>query len=261
MRLIQVDAFTGKAFAGNPAAVCLMDAPRDAMWMQDVAREMNLSETAFVEAAPAGFGLRWFTPEVEVDLCGHATLASAHVLWEEGKVTPDASISFETRSGALHCHRRTDRIEMDFPARPVAEVDAPSALVQAVGVSPVSAWHGAVGYLLELGSEADVRNARPDFAALRAFPDGWTCITAPATAGGFDFVSRFFAPASGIDEDPVTGAAHCALADFWSKRTGRTEFRAYQCSSRGGVVFARVDGDRVHLGGQAVTVLRGELVA
>ena len=260
MRLVQVDAFTGKAFAGNPAAVCLMDEPRDATWMQDVAREMNLSETAFVEPASKGFALRWFTPEVEVDLCGHATLASAHVLWEEGRVEADASIVFSTRSGPLRCHQRRDRIEMDFPSRPVVEVEAPSGLFEAVGVSPESVWHSAVGFLLELRSEADVRNVRPDFGALRAIANAWTCITAPATSGGFDFVSRFFAPASGIDEDPVTGAAHCSLADFWSKRTGRTEFRAYQCSSRGGVVFARVDGDRVHLGGQAVTVLRGELV-
>lgn len=260
MRLIQVDAFTGKAFAGNPAAVCLMDAPRDATWMQEVAREMNLSETAFVEKAPEGFGLRWFTPEVEVDLCGHATLASAHVLWEEGTVDADASITFSTRSGPLICHQRRDRIEMDFPSRPVTEVDAPHGLAQAVGVSPVSVWHGAIGYVLELRSEAEVRDARPDFQKLAGVPGGWTCITAPATTGGFDFVSRFFAIASGIDEDPVTGAAHCALGDFWSKRTGRMEFRAYQCSARGGVVFVRVDGDRVHLGGQAVTVLRGELV-
>lgn len=260
MRLVQVDAFTGKAFAGNPAAVCLMDAPRDATWMQDVAREMNLSETAFVEPAREGFGLRWFTPELEVDLCGHATLASAHVLWEEVRVDANASIVFSTRSGALTCHQRRDRIEMDFPARPVAEAAAPSGLIDAVGVSPVSVSSGEIGYLLELRSEAEVRDARPDFAKLRAIPGGWTCITAPATTGGFDFVSRFFAPASGIDEDPVTGAAHCALGDFWAKRTGRMEFRAYQCSSRGGVVFVRVDGNRVHLGGQAVTVMRGELV-
>jgi PhzF family phenazine biosynthesis protein len=261
VRLIQVDSFTGKAFAGNPAAVCLLDSPRDAMWMQDVALEMNLSETAFVERTGEGYGLRWFTPAVEVDLCGHATLASAHVLWEEGEVPVDESITFHTRSGPLICHQRTDRIDMDFPARPVREAQAPAGLVDAVGVRPRSVWHGEVGYFLELGSEAEVRNAAPDFARLKAFPDGWTCITALATTGGFDFVSRFFAPQAGIDEDPVTGAAHCGLADFWSKRTQRTEFRAYQCSARGGIVFVRLDGDRVHLGGQAVTVLRGDLIS
>lgn len=260
MRLLQVDAFTGKPFAGNPAAVCLLDGPRDAMWMQDVAAEMNLSETAFVEPVDGGYGLRWFTPTVEVDLCGHATLASAHVLWEEGEVPADEPIVFHSRSGPLTCHRRTDRIEMDFPARPVSPAEAPAGLIEAVGVSARSVWRGEVGYLLELDGEAAVRDAAPDFRRLRAIPDAWTCITAPATTGGFDFVSRFFAPQGGIDEDPVTGAAHCALADFWSKRSGRTDFRAYQCSARGGVVFARLDGDRVHLGGQAVTVLRGELV-
>lgn len=261
MRLVQVDAFTGKAFAGNPAAVCLLDEPRESAWMQDVAREMNLSETAFVEATGEGYGLRWFTPAVEVDLCGHATLASAHVLWEEQDVAPDATIVFHTRSGPLTCHRRRDRIEMDFPARPVSPADPPNGLVDAVGVSPVSVWYGEIGYLLELGSESDVREASPDFRKLGAIPGAWTCITAPASTGGFDFVSRFFASQSGIDEDPVTGAAHCALADFWSKRSGRSEFRAYQCSSRGGVVFVRLEGERVHIGGQAVTVLRGDLLS
>jgi PhzF family phenazine biosynthesis protein len=260
LRLIQIDAFTGKPFAGNPAAVCLLDEPREATWMQDVAREMNLSETAFVEKASNGFGLRWFTPTVEVDLCGHATLASAHALWEEGLIGRSEHIRFHTRSGTLECHDRGDRIEMDFPSRPVVEVDAPTDVVEAVGVSPVSVWHGALGYLIELGAEAEVRDARPDFAGLGAIPDAWTCITAPATTGGFDFVSRVFAPQAGIDEDPATGSTHCALADFWSKRTGRHEFRAYQCSTRGGVVFARIDGERVYVGGQAVTVLRGELV-
>jgi PhzF family phenazine biosynthesis protein len=260
VRLRQVDSFTGKPFAGNPAAVCLLDEPRDAAWMQDVALEMNLSETAFVERADGGFGLRWFTPAVEVDLCGHATLASAHVLWEESEVPADEPITFHTRSGALVCHQRTDRLEMDFPSRPVEQVQPPAGLIEAVGVEPKSVWHGLVGYLVELGSEEEVREASPDFARLKLIPDGWTCITAPATTGGFDFVSRFFAPQAGIDEDPVTGSAHCALADFWSRKTDRTQFRAYQCSARGGVVFARLDGDRVHIGGQAVTVLRGDLI-
>jgi PhzF family phenazine biosynthesis protein len=259
VRLIHVDAFTGMPFAGNPAAVCLMDGERDARWMQDVAAEMNLSETAFVSRQDDGFGLRWFTPAVEVDLCGHATLASAHALWEEGDVAGDVAITFHTRSGALVCHRRTDRIEMDFPARPVTEVEPPDGMIEALGVEPVSVWHSEIGYLVELGAEEDVRAASPDFVRLGAIPDAWACITSIASSGGFDFVSRFFGPQAGIDEDPVTGSAHCALADFWSKRSGRTEFRAYQCSKRGGVVHVSIDGDRVRLGGQAVTVLRGEL--
>jgi len=260
VRLFHVDAFTGKPFAGNPAAVCILDEPRDAVWMQDVGAEMNLSETAFVEPAEDGFGMRWFTPAVEVDLCGHATLASAHVLWEEGIAPDGLDIRFHTRSGVLTCHRRSDRIEMDFPARPVVEVDPPHAIVDALAIEPLASVHSQACYVFELASEADVRAVQPDFNRLRAVPDGWACVTAAGGSGGFDFVSRFFAPQAGIDEDPVTGAAHCALADFWSKRSGRTDFRAYQCSSRGGVVHARVEGDRVHLGGQAVTVLRGELV-
>jgi PhzF family phenazine biosynthesis protein len=260
VRLFQVDAFAAKPFAGNPAAVCLLTEERDSLWMQDLASEMNLSETAFVEPRDEGFDLRWFTPAVEVDLCGHATLASAHVLWEEDITSPGDAIEFHTRSGLLTCRRRTDRIEMDFPARPTRPIHAPSELLDAVGVKPVATAVSEVGFVLELASEEDVREARPDFARLREIPDGWTCITAPATSGGFDFVSRFFAPQGGIDEDPVTGASHCALACYWSERSGRHEFRAYQASARGGVVHVRLEGDRVHLGGQAVTVMRGELV-
>ena len=261
MRTFVVDAFTGKPFEGNPAAVCLLDGAPDPSWMQDVAREMNLSETAFVSARDDGYDLRWFTPVLEVDLCGHATLASAHVLWEAGGCDPQGTISFHTRSGVLECHQRTDRIEMDFPARPVEETDAPKELIDALGAKPTSMGKSAVGYVVELGSEQDVRDLSPDFGRLREIPDGWTCVTAVASTPGFDFVSRYFAPQAGIDEDPVTGSAHCALADYWSKRSGRSDFRAYQCSVRGGVVFVRLDGDRVKLGGQAVTVLRGELVA
>lgn len=259
MRIVQVDAFTAKPFTGNPAAVCLLDGDADPMWMQDVALEMNLSETAFVREIEDGYDLRWFTPAVEVDLCGHATLASAHVLWEDGLADPDRSIAFHTRSGVLMCRKRPDRIEMDFPVRPTRECDPPDGLVEALGVKPLSVSHSDVGYIVELATEPDVREARPDFHHLREIPDGWACITAPAQTGGFDFVSRYFAPQGGIDEDPVTGSSHCALAYFWAARTGRHEFRAYQCSARGGVVFARIEGDRVHLGGQAVTVLRGEL--
>lgn len=260
MRIFQVDAFTSKPFAGNPAAVCLLEEPRGADWMQDVAREMNLSETAFVEPGNSGYGLRWFTPDREVDLCGHATLASAHVLWEQGAEAVNAEISFRTRSGTLVCRKRTDRIEMDFPARPTRPATPPPGLVEAIGVRPRGVRLSEVSYLLELSSEDEVRQARPDFRALEAIADGWTCITAPAADGRFDFVSRFFAPQAGIDEDPVTGSAHCALAHFWWEQTGNRAFRAYQCSDRGGVVFCELAGDRVMLGGQAVTVTRGEMV-
>jgi PhzF family phenazine biosynthesis protein len=261
VKIFTVDSFTGKAFAGNPAAVCLLEAPAEVPWMSDVAAEMNLSETAFVSPrSDGGFDLRWFTPSVEVDLCGHATLASAHILWETDRIPADMEVRFHTRSGWLTCHRRSDRIEMDFPLRPVKEVDPPDGLLEALGVDAVAVFESAVSYLIELGSEDEVRACTPDFVRMNAIPDSWTCITSVAATPGFDFVSRFFAPAGGIDEDPVTGSSHCALADYWSKRSGRTDFRAFQCSKRGGVVFARIEGDRVMLGGQAVTVLRGELV-
>ena len=261
MRFLQVDAFTGKPFAGNPAAVCLLDGERDPSWMQDVAAEMNLAETAFLMRRDDGWDLRWFTPKLEVDLCGHATLASAHVLREEGTASPDEALAFHTRSGVLTCHKRVDRIEMDFPLRPVVEATAPRGLIDAIGAKPVSVWRNEHDtYLLEYASADEVRALRPDFPKLGSHPDWYTCVTAVADGEGFDFVSRFFAPQAGVDEDPATGSTHCMLADFWSKRSGRTDFRAYQASSRGGVVFVRVEGDRVHLGGQAVTVLRGELL-
>jgi PhzF family phenazine biosynthesis protein len=263
MHIFTVDAFTGKPFSGNPAAVCLAEGAADATWMQDVAREMNLSETAFLSRrADADYDLRWFTPAVEVDLCGHATLASAHVLFEEGHVDFDAAITFHTRSGELSCkHVHTGRIEMNFPACPVQEATPPDGLLEALGADPKFVGTSSVGYIVELPTESDVRALRPDFAAMRRIPaDAWACVTAPAD-GDFDFVSRFFAPQGGIDEDPVTGSAHCALAYFWAQKTGRRAFRAYQCSARGGVVFAELVADRVKLGGQAVTVSRGELVA
>jgi PhzF family phenazine biosynthesis protein len=258
-----VDAFTGKPFSGNPAAVCIADGVIDATWMQDVAREMNLSETAYVSSREDGaYDLRWFTPAVEVDLCGHATLASAHVLWEQELAPPAGEIVFHTRSGALTCkHLRAGRIEMDFPVCPVEQATAPAGLLEALGADPKFVGISSVGYLVELPTESDVRALRPDFAALRDMTeDSWAVVTAPAD-NDFDFVSRFFAPQGGVDEDPVTGSAHCALAHFWSGKTGRTAFRAYQCSARGGVVFAELAGDRVKLGGQAVTVSRGELLA
>ena len=264
MRIFTVDAFTGKPFSGNPAAVCLAEGVTDAVWMQDVAREMNLSETAYVSSHYDGsFGLRWFTPGLEVDLCGHATLASAHVLWEEGVRAPDAEIVFRTRSGPLTCkHLHAGRIEMDFPVYPVEEATPPAGLLEALGADPKFVGLSSMCYLVELPTEADVRALRPDFAAMRDMKeDSWTVVTAPSESGDFDFVSRFFAPQGGVDEDPVTGSAHCALAYFWSQKTGRTMFRAYQCSARGGVVFAELAGDRVKLGGQAVTVSRGELLA
>ena len=258
--IVQVDAFTAEPFAGNPAAVCILPESRDDRWLQNVAREMNLSETAFLVRRGDGYDLRWFTPAVEVDLCGHATLASAHVLWEEGHLAPHEEARFHTRSGLLRAKRAGEWIELDFPAEPAQEVTPPPELARALDVAPRYVGRNRFDYLVQVASEAEVRTLRPDMGLLRQVPARGVIVTSAATTPGFDFVSRFFAPRAGVDEDPVTGSAHCCLGPFWSQRLGKTEFVAYQASSRGGSVRVRLAGDRVKLGGQAVTVLRGELV-
>ena len=260
LNIIQVDAFTNKAFAGNPAAVCVLPEPQDERWMQNVAREMNLSETAFLCKQSDGFNLRWFTPAVEVDLCGHATLASAHVLWEEGHLEPGEQARFHTRSGLLTAERRRDWIEMDFPATPEEPSTVPPDLLQALGVSAKYIGKNGFDYLVEVDSEETVRSIKPDFTLLTTVPARGVIVTSLADSQEYDFISRFFAPRVGVNEDPVTGSAHCCLGPFWSKRLSKDELVAYQASARGGIVRVRVSGDRVYLGGQAVTVLRGELV-
>jgi PhzF family phenazine biosynthesis protein len=261
-----VDAFTAEPFAGNPAAVCLLDAPRDERWMQRVAAEMRHSETAFLLLEGPCFRLRWFTPVAEVDLCGHATLASAHVLLFTGKSKSRlGDLTFLTRSGELRAVRHGETIELDFPALPATEEPAPQGLVEALGVRARSAHRSRFDRLLELDSEEAVRAVKPDFRALRDIDTRGVIVTARASASsarrGHDFVSRFFAPAVGVDEDPVTGSAHCVLAPFWAARLGRAEMSGFQASPRGGEVRVRVEGDRVFLGGRAVTVLEGELRA
>lgn len=258
--IVQVDAFTSEPFSGNPAAVCVLPEPRDATWMQHVAREMNLSETAFLVARADGFDLRWFSPTVEVDLCGHATLASAHVLWETGRVARTDSLRFHTQSGLLTAVWRDDWIELDFPATPDEPVDAPENLAEALGASPLYVGKSRFDYLVELDGEDAVRTLKPDFGRLRAMPARGVIVTSRATTPGCDFVSRFFAPAFGIDEDPATGSSHCCLGPFWSRRLGKDRFVARQLSARGGVLKVQLAGDRVRLAGQAVTVMRGELL-
>lgn len=258
--ITQVDAFTSKPFAGNPAAVCILSKAPEERWMRDVAREMNLSETAFLVPQDGGFSLRWFTPAVEVDLCGHATLASAHVLWEEGHLAAGAQARFHTRSGLLLAERRGDWIEMDFPAKVETAADSPAGLAEALGLQPSYVGRNQFDYLVEVESAEALRSAQPDHSVLRKLPVRGIIVTARSDTPEFDFISRFFAPGSGVDEDPVTGSAHCCLGPYWSKRLGKTELVAYQASARGGVVRVRCAGDRVYLGGQAVTVLRGELM-
>ncbi|MBI2877221.1 MAG: PhzF family phenazine biosynthesis protein [Candidatus Tectomicrobia bacterium] len=258
--IFQVDAFTPRPFAGNPAAVCVLSQSQEDCWMQAVAREMNLSETAFLCRQAGGFQLRWFTPTVEVDLCGHATLASAHILWEAGYLAAGAPARFYTRSGLLTAAQQGEWIELDFPAEPAESVPAPADLVRALGVTPRSVGKNRLDYLVEVESEEAVCGLQPDFAVLRTVPTRGVIVTSRASSSDFDFVSRFFAPGVGIEEDPVTGSAHCCLGPFWGQRLHRDALTAYQASARGGVVRVRLRGSRVLLGGQAVTVLRGELV-
>lgn len=260
LRLLQIDAFTDKPFAGNPAAVCLLDRERDSRWMQAIAAEMNLSETAFVRRIEGGFELRWFTPAVEVDLCGHATLATAHALWQEGVADPKKAIQFHTRSGVLTATRSGEFIELDFPAIHIEETVSLPQLSDALSVEPTFVAKTRFDLLVEVTSEAIVRSLTPDFARLKVIPVRGIIVTARSDDPSFDFVSRFFAPAVGIDEDPVCGSAHCVLGPFWSQRFNKLEMLAHQVSARGGVVRVRLVGDRVFLGGNAVTVLRGELV-
>lgn len=257
---LQIDAFTDRAFAGNPAAVCLLDDEREAGWMQAVAAEMNLSETAFIRPGDKGFELRWFTPTTEVDLCGHATLASAHALWERGVVANGQPIHFHTRSGELICTRQGELIELDFPATPVTPTDESEDLCGALGVAASFVGQSKFDRLVLVESEQVVRLLEPDFSRLRKLSVRGVIVTGVSDDPGFDFVSRFFAPGYGIDEDPVTGSAHCALAPFWSEKLGKTEMTAFQASKRGGIVRVRVADDRVFLGGQAVTIFRGVLI-
>jgi PhzF family phenazine biosynthesis protein len=270
LQIVTVDAFTDTPFTGNPAAVCVLPRGKtDEGWMQKVAMEMNFSETAFLRGREAGsYDLRWFTPTVEVDLCGHATLASAHVLWEEGRAGPRERLRFHTRSGVLTAERTIEKkrawIGLDFPAMPERPYEGSiEVLAKALGTRPTHVGTYGQDYLAEVESERVLRALSPDLELLKTLPARGVCVTsAPSdsTRGkGFDFVSRFFAPKQGIDEDPVTGSAHCGLGPFWGRRLAKEEVHGYQASARGGSVRVRIRGDRVVLVGQAVTVMRASL--
>jgi predicted PhzF superfamily epimerase YddE/YHI9 len=260
LRYFVVDAFTDRPFAGNPAAVIPLDAWASDKWLQNVALEMNLSETAFLVQEGDGYRLRWFTPKVEVALCGHATLASAHILRSEGYASPGEEIRFHTQSGLLKAAGEASLIELDFPATPASATPPPPGLLAALGVSVKYVGRSQFDYLVEVDSEDAVRRLAPDFAILSQIDARGAIVTARSTTSGFDFVSRFFAPRAGVNEDPVTGSAHCCLGPYWKGRLGKNELAALQVSARGGVIRVRVVGDRIGLGGQAVTVCRGELV-
>jgi predicted PhzF superfamily epimerase YddE/YHI9 len=253
-----VDAFAERPFTGNPAAVCLLSTPRDDTWMQQLAFELGFSETAYVSPEGDAFKLRWFTPKVEVALCGHATLASAHVLWNVGRAK--GPITFLTRSGQLRCERARDLIWMDFPRKDVRDEPPPIGLLSALEVArPLAVQRADSDYLVELADEAGVRRVAPDFRALGQVGARGIMVTAPADDPDIDFVSRFFAPGSGIDEDPVTGSAHCALAPYWGERLGKTALRARQLSARGGLLHLELRDERVRIGGRALTVFTGLL--
>ncbi len=265
VEIVQVDAFTSRPFAGNPAAVCLLDTPRDETWLRLVAREMNLSETAFLwHQEGEHYHLRWFTPAAEVDLCGHATLASAHMLWEQGRAASHATLHFHTRSGLLSATRDGAWITLDFPATPAAPAAPPPDLLRALGdVVPTFVGRSTFDYLVELESEAIVRELQPDSSLLKRVAARGIILTSRADAPEYQFVSRFFAPAIGIDEDPVTGSAHCCLAPHWCEQLGHDTLVGHQASTRGGRVRVtlRAAEQRVLLAGQAVTVLRAVLLA
>lgn len=269
MKIFQVDAFTSEPFAGNPAAVCVLREPARDDWMQKVAREMNLSETAFLVERPDGYDLRWFTPTVEVDLCGHATLASAHVLWQESLLPKDQAARFHTRSGVLGARRDGSWIELDFPAEAARAGEAAPAgspayaeILSALRVADVrSVARNRLDVLVELDSEEAVRSLRPDIAAIEAIDSRGVIVTAVSATPERDFVSRYFAPNAGVPEDPVTGSTHCFLGPWWMERLGKDELIGDQVSIRGGRLRVRPRGERVLLAGQAVMVLRGELYA
>jgi PhzF family phenazine biosynthesis protein len=258
--IFQVDAFTDKPFAGNPAGVCILPEAADESWMQHVASEMNLSETAFLVEQDDGYNLRWFTPAAEVDLCGHATLASAHILWEQGILPADRPARFHTRSGLLTAVRKDAWIEMDFPAEPEKPAHFPEDVARAFGADASYVGKNRFDYLLEFESADIVRKMKPNFSLLNKIPGRGFMVTSRADSDPYDFISRFFAPAFGINEDPVTGSAHCCLAPYWAQRLNKNELTGYQASARGGVIGVRMGNERVYLSGQAVTVMRASLL-
>ena len=265
-RLTVVDSFTNTAFSGNPAAICILQEAAEETWMQLVAREMNLAESAFLVREGTEWRLRWMTPLVEVDLCGHATLAAAHVLWTEGHSKAGTELRFQTRSGLLTATQSNGLIWLDFPSTPPRPVEAPQDLATMLGAEPVWVGQTPFDYLVELKDEATVRGLNPDLAAIAKLGGRGVIVTAAASpskaksAESADYVSRFFAPAVGVPEDPVTGSAHCALSPYWSGKLGRNDLVGFQASVRGGVIKTVLAGDRVKLGGEAVTISRVELL-
>jgi PhzF family phenazine biosynthesis protein len=261
LRIWQVDAFAEAPLTGNPAAVCILPEPRDAAWMQAIGREMNLSETAFlVRRDDDSYDLRWFTPALEVDLCGHATVASAHILWEEQLLPPDEAARFHTRSGLLGARRDGDWIELDFPAYETKPTELKVDIAKALGAKPVFVGKTRFDTLVELTSEDAVRSLQPDMGLIAAVGRRGVIVTARASTAPFDYVCRFFGPNGGVPEDPVTGSIQSSLGPYWSAKLGKDDLLGYQASARGGTLRVRPRGERVLIAGKAVTVLKGELL-
>jgi PhzF family phenazine biosynthesis protein len=257
--IYQVDSFTNRPFHGNPAGVCLIESPRPDEWMQSIAMEMNLSETAFPLRERDGYRLRWFTPKVEVDLCGHATLATAHILWESGEEAPETVLRFYTRSGLLTAKLNESWIDLNFPVAPVQPAPIPQDLIEALGVTPRFVGKDGGDYLVEVENESMLIALEPDFVRLKKVAARGIIVTCRSSSSDYDFVSRFFAPRVGINEDPVTGSAHCALAPYWRTKLEKDSMHAFQASPRGGELRVRLDGERVIISGQAVTVISGSI--
>jgi predicted PhzF superfamily epimerase YddE/YHI9 len=261
IRYFIVDAFTNQPFEGNPAAVVPLERWKDDAWLQNVAMEMNLSETAFLVPTSQCYDLRWFTPTIEVDLCGHATIASATVLAHLGKLADGSEVAFSTRSGILTAKRKGSQIQLDFPALPSTSCDPPPGLLESLNSKARYVGRSTFDYLVEVESESAVRNLAPDMTKLGTVECRGVIVTARSDDPEFDFVSRFFAPAVGVDEDPVCGSAHCCLAPHWAERLGKKEMGGHQVSARSGIIFVEVGGDRVMLGGEGVIFASGEMVA
>lgn len=257
--LFQVDAFATKPFTGNSAAVCLLENEGNEAWMQSVAAEMNLSETAFVYKQGNSFNLRWFTPAIEVDLCGHATLVAAHILWQQGWLATDENAHFHTRSGVLIASQHKQKITLNFPVTHAKPTTTPIGLLEALQLDQTDVLYNGTDYLVSVEHEKQVKRLQPDFTALKTIDMRGVIVTSASSNLKYDFISRFFAPAFGIDEDPVTGSAHCALAPFWADKLGKTNLFAYQASSRGGELKLRLEQERVFITGQAITVSGGQL--
>jgi PhzF family phenazine biosynthesis protein len=261
MQIFIVDAFASKAFTGNPAAVCLLAEAMEVSWMQSVAAEMNLSETAFLVKREQDYLLRWFTPTDEVDLCGHATLASAHIIWELGHAKPEEELHFQTKSGRLSAKKAGEQLQLNFPLELEVKCDAPMFLLESLGVTPLYIGKNRMDYIIEVASEEIVRGLKPDFNLLQQVKSRGVIVTSKSDSEKYDFVSRCFYPATGVNEDPVTGSAHCCLGPYWQAKLKKSEMTASQVSQRGGDLELKIEGHRILISGQAITTLRGTLVA